>query len=85
MKLDLTEMEEKALTEFKNAVVKKFKKRIFIIKLFGSKARGDFNEYSDLDVLVLVDKADVQISKQIVSAAFEISLKNKVYISAKII
>ena len=85
MKLNLSKAEESALKEFAEKALKKFKDRILFIKLFGSKARGDFNEYSDLDVLILVDRADVQISKGIISIAFETSLKYKVYISAKII
>ena len=50
----LTTTEQKALQEFKDKVTKKFGSNLVSLKLFGSKARGDFHEESDLDVLVII-------------------------------
>lgn len=33
---------------------KKLRNNIILIKLFGSKVRGDFDEYSDIDIFILV-------------------------------
>jgi predicted nucleotidyltransferase len=51
--LKLTETEIKALRELKIEVAKFYPGAEFV--LFGSKARGDFNEDSDIDVLILLD------------------------------
>lgn len=49
----LTEQEKDALIELNKQLSQAFIVRELII--FGSKARGDFSEWSDLDVLVLVE------------------------------
>ncbi len=52
---------------------RKFKEKLCKIILFGSYARGDYNNESDLDVLVLVeDEKPNKYSKEIVD--FEIDL-----------
>jgi predicted nucleotidyltransferase len=55
-KLNLTSKEKLALKEFKEKILKKMKGEVLDIKLFGSKARGNFKEDSDIDVLVLLKK-----------------------------
>lgn len=54
--LILTKNEKKALLEFKTALENKFGPRLIMLQLFGSKARGDFHKYSDLDIIVVVKK-----------------------------
>lgn len=49
---------DKISIEFAQIVRKKLKDRIKKIVLFGSHARGDFNEGSDYDMLVVVDKRE---------------------------
>lgn len=46
--------------------------------LYGSYARGDYNENSDIDIMILVNLSDKQIlqyENQIFDLAFEIELK----------
>jgi|SRR4051794_9632263 predicted nucleotidyltransferase len=47
------------------------------VVLFGSRARGDFHEESDWDILILVDKeeADFKFKKEIRNALFDLELK----------
>ena len=40
-----------------------FKDKLKQVILFGSFARGDFEEYSDIDVMILVDMRDEEIKK----------------------
>ncbi|WP_423792462.1 nucleotidyltransferase domain-containing protein [Methanocaldococcus indicus] len=47
--------EEKAIKEFVNALKSKYKGRIKKIILFGSYARGDYTEESDIDILIVGD------------------------------
>lgn len=41
------------------------------VRVFGSRARGDASEDSDLDVLVVVDRLDHEIEKYISECAWE--------------
>lgn len=50
----LTEREEKTLNSFSSKLKEALGKDLVLIKLIGSKARGDFAEDSDLDVLIVV-------------------------------
>lgn len=51
--------------------------------LYGSYARGDFNEDSDIDILVLLDKerATMDDWKKVISSLSAISLDHGVYVS----
>jgi predicted nucleotidyltransferase len=51
--LFLSDNERKALSEFKEKINEKYPGTELI--LYGSKARGDFDEESDIDVLALID------------------------------
>lgn len=52
--MHLTKNERAALTLFKRWLMRKFGKRLQELALFGSRARGEGHEHSDLDVLVVV-------------------------------
>lgn len=50
----LTDVETEAIKTLYSRIKGKFKVKKII--LFGSKARGDYEEYSDIDLLVLTEK-----------------------------
>lgn len=79
--LKLTYNEQKALKEFKTALQKKFGPRLVLLQLFGSKARGDFHQDSDLDVLVVLKNMNKKDKYFIYDLVFEISIKFDVYLS----
>ena len=60
--LQLNQIEKQALKEFKNQLIKKFGSNLVILKLFGSKARGDFHKESDIDVLVIIKNLNQKFS-----------------------
>lgn len=49
----LTYNESKALKEFKEKLLEKYSDAEII--LYGSKARGDYGEYSDIDLLIIIN------------------------------
>ncbi len=63
--------------EFVNLVKKNLKDHIKQIFLFGSRARGDFDETSDYDFLVVVDKKDKHIRETVVDAC--VAMMDKYY------
>jgi predicted nucleotidyltransferase len=54
----LTGKERSALSEFVAKLREKYADDVVLVMLFGSKVRGDFDEESDLDVLVVVEGDD---------------------------
>ena len=58
----LTPIEKKALAELKEKIKEKYPEAEII--LYGSKARGDYNENSDIDIMIII-KDNHQINKSI--------------------
>lgn len=78
--LDLKQNEKKAIRETKRILQERFPVQEVI--LFGSKARGDDDEESDIDLMLLTERPiDWQEKKEIIHALFEIELANDVVIS----
>ncbi|WP_047133340.1 nucleotidyltransferase family protein [Candidatus Kryptonium thompsonii] len=73
-KLKLNKKEKQALRELKEKLTEKFPDVDII--LFGSKARGDFDPESDIDLLILIEEPiNSKIEEEINSIAYEIELK----------
>lgn len=70
----LSKKEKKAIQGLKEQLKKDFSVKEIV--LFGSKARGDSDAESDLDVLVVLnDEVDDDIRKKVFSLSFELELK----------
>ncbi|MBI5892139.1 MAG: nucleotidyltransferase domain-containing protein [Deltaproteobacteria bacterium] len=50
-------------------------------KVFGSRARGDYDEYSDMDVFLEVESLNISLKKTIREIVWEIGFENSIYIS----
>lgn len=80
----LPEKIDKSIREFLDIVNKILGKRAKKVILFGSYARGDFNESSDIDIMILTDLSDDEIVKyrdKILDLTYDIELKNNVILS----
>ncbi|RJS73089.1 nucleotidyltransferase domain-containing protein [Methanophagales archaeon] len=70
----LSRREYLAIREYKRRIKDKFEDAEVV--LFGSKARGEGDVYSDIDILVLLDrKVDNSVEEEIFDIGFEVELK----------
>ena len=83
--MKLNEPEQLALKKFKMALEEALSGKIVEVKLFGSKARGNAQKDSDIDVLVIVSSGDWHICDVVYGITTDIFLETEVYISPKVI
>ena len=81
----LTENERLVLQAFVTALYERYGEKILSVQLFGSKARGDFDADSDLDVLVLTTHDDWRFQQAISFLAAGISLVYNLILAPKVI
>ncbi len=81
----LTQREFQALRKYVAILRRTFPARIRQIMLFGSKARGDSEPYSDIDVLILVAKEDRDMRRRMIDIASDVSLEYDVLVSPRVI
>ena len=74
-----------ALKEFVEQLRTVLGKNLIEVKLFGSKATGKDQPESDIDVLVSVETAGVEVEDEVLDIAFGTNLKHDVYISPRVI
>jgi len=73
----LTENENLALSDFKQRLQEKFGDVEMI--LFGSKSRGDYDDHSDIDVLVILDKPlSNSIEEEIFDIGFDVEMEHNI-------
>lgn len=77
----LNPVEQKAVVQFKQTLEKELGPNLISIQLFGSKARGDFHEDSDIDLFIVVDRINKQVKEIINNASYNAILKYHVLIS----
>lgn len=80
----LQPQERSALAEYLDRLRVRFADRVLSVILYGSRARGEGDAESDLDVLVVVDDGDYQLHREVALEAFEPSLKHGALISPQI-
>ena len=81
----LTPNEREALDEFVRRLRAKYADQVMLVRLFGSKARGDFEPESDVDVLVVVKSNDWRFSDDVTVEVCDPNLEHNVVISPMVI
>ena len=81
----LKKQEKEALQTFVNYLEESIPDKVENISLFGSKARGDSQRNSDIDVLVILDKDDRKLRREIITKAARISLEYDLLLSPRVI
>jgi predicted nucleotidyltransferase len=80
----LTEIEQQAATEFVDKVRQQFDGQLISILLFGSRARGEAEPDSDMDVLIIMSQENSEIRRAIRYLAVEVWLKHGIYVSTRV-
>ena len=75
----------KAVDEFVERVLDKYSDRIDSIILFGSVARGEAKEESDIDILVIWKGDEAEGWRAMTGLAFDVLLDEEEYISTKVL
>lgn len=70
--MKLTKIEKNALKDVQNILTKKYNENLILLKLFGSKARGDSLPLSDIDLLAVVEKDSWSASDRMSDDIFNI-------------
>jgi predicted nucleotidyltransferase len=81
----LTKEEKAGLGEIKQRVQSMVGERLRGIRLFGSKARGDFDPDSDVDIVILVDGLDQKTKRSIIDIVADVELKFLVVVSSLVL
>ena len=81
----LTREENATLGEIKQRVQSLVGQRLRGIVLFGSKARGDFDPESDLDIAILVDGLDQETKRKIIDVVADVEVKFLVVVSSLVL
>jgi len=77
--MELLNKEKEALQQLKKELSLRY--NLYWLKLFGSKARGDSDKESDIDVVMVLDNVNWDIEKQVYELCFHIGLEYDVLIS----
>jgi len=78
--MKLAENEERALKELREELFAKY--QIIDIRLYGSKARDEGREDSDLDIMIEIPEYDRAVVAEIDDIIYRINLEHDVFISA---
>jgi predicted nucleotidyltransferase len=81
MALNLTEKQKVTISQYLEILHKKYRNIILQVILFGSAARGELDEESDIDILVILKNGDNKLRDEISMASFEMILNNNVILS----
>ena len=81
----LSSTDRQAVEEFCRQVRHVLGRRLVAMKLFGSKARGDAGQESDIDIFIVVDERVPEIENRVIDVAFDLNLKYGVYISPRVV
>jgi predicted nucleotidyltransferase len=81
----LTTNEQQAIQSFVLRLHERFSDQVLQVTLFGSKARGDSDRWSDIDILITVREESWSLREEISTLAADVSLEHDVLIGPRVI
>lgn len=81
----LSPTESAALTRFADQVRARYRDRVKRAVLFGSRARGEGHEESDLDVAVILTGADQAVRRALIDLSTDIFLETEIKVSPMVL
>lgn len=82
--VNLSRNESSAVEQFLTRIREAYGEKIGRAALFGSKARGDWSDYSDIDILLIVPDTDWKFHKAIIEVGSDVSLEYDVLLDVHI-
>jgi uncharacterized protein len=76
--LHLTSEDQALLDSFRRALRERFGDVVKSITVYGSKARGDATEESDLDLLLVIEEGDWRLKWDIADVAYDLAIGTNV-------
>ncbi len=80
----LTLADQAAIADYVSRVQREFPNRLQRIVLFGSKARGDDDAESDVDLLAIVDNEENDFQRELWRIAYNVLWSHEVVISVRV-
>jgi len=82
--MKLTKKERGVIEEFKRRVEGQFPGELVNMLVFGSKARGDATEESDIDVIVISRSDDKKLAKDIRYTGYDLEIEHGIILSIQV-
>lgn len=82
--MKLTVREKDIIAEFKRRAQERFPDEVSEVIVFGSKARGDAAEESDIDILVIARSDDWRLWDRIREIGYELEIENSLVLSIQV-
>lgn len=77
----LTKEQKAAVFAYLRLLREKYRDKIEQVVLFGSVARGEFDEESDVDIMIVLKNGSRRLRDEISMASFDLILRNNVILS----
>ncbi len=77
--------EARAVADLKKDLANRFGDRLAAVTLYGSRARGDFDENSDIDIAIIVRALTAPEKNELLSMVAEIELTSAVALSTLVL
>ena len=71
----MNEKERYVIERFRESVKKNIGESVISMSVFGSKVRGDYNEQSDIDILVIVKERSMDVMDKIAEITSELNIE----------
>lgn len=81
----LSENERTTIEEIKRSVLDLVGGRLKVFSVFGSKARGDFDAESDVDLAIVVDGLDGEMKRRIIDRVVDSEMEHLVVVSSLVL